>query len=56
MKKESDIHTIHSHIQHDCGECNARISGQQVSPVPSTSDCQSQKGQQDQGRKHGQWM
>ena len=43
---------IHSCIQNDCGECNARISSQQVSPLPSTSGYQQWQGQQCQGRKH----
>ena len=53
MKKESEKEMIHSHIQNDCVECNARIIGQQVSPLPSTSGYKPQQDQQCQGRMHG---
>ena len=52
-KKGSEIQMIHCHIQNDCGKCNARISGQQVSPHPSISNYQQKQGQQGQDRKHG---
>ena len=51
-KKESEMQMMHSHIQNECGECNTRISSQQVSPLPSTSSYQPQQGQESQGRKH----
>ena len=52
-KKESKMQMMHSHIQNDCGKCNANISGQQVYPVPSTASYWQQQCKQGQGRKNG---
>ena len=48
-KKDPEIQTMHCHIQNDCGKYNARITGQQVSLLPSTSGSNNSKANRTKG-------